>query len=107
MAEFGEIDGSSPSNTGDSVALPSDKTDGKTQCEVSVFNGDCGIPADMVGSETLPDSPGLETANNSSVGLDSKSGIPRRSSIIKVKHICMQIYTDLRTQKEVHGWLDC
>lgn len=95
MAEFGEIDGSSPSNTGDSVALPSDKTDGKTQCEVSVFNGDCGIPADMVGSQsvavTLPDSPGLETANNSSVGLDSKSGIPRRSSIIKVNHICIRI----------------
>ncbi|XP_029593178.1 inactive phospholipase C-like protein 2 [Salmo trutta] len=117
MAEFGEIDGSSPSNTGDSVALPSDKTDGKTQCEVSVFNGDCGIPADMVGSQsvavTLPDSPGLETANNSSVGLDSKSGIPRRSSIIKdgsrlhKERKKTVSFSSMPTEKKISSASDC
>ncbi len=85
MAEFGEDGSLSPLNLGD-TAVPSDEAAGKTHCEVSVLNGDCGISENMVGSGSLvaPGSQaGLESAN-SSVGLDAKSEIPRRSSIIKV-----------------------
>lgn len=85
MAEFGE-DGSLPPANLEDTAVPSDEAAGKTHCEVSVLNGDCGILENMVGSGSLvaPGSQaGVETANNS-VGLDAKSEIPRRSSIIKV-----------------------
>lgn len=86
MAEFGENASLSPSNPDDTF-VPSDEATGKTHCEVSVLNGDCGISANMVGSGALA-TPGsqaeLETANTSVVGLDAKAGIPRRSSIIKV-----------------------
>ena len=63
-----------------------DETTGKTQCEGSVLNGDCGITTDMVVSGLIfhPDSQEQETANNTSLALDAKSGIPLRSSIIKV-----------------------
>lgn len=83
MAEFAENCGLSSSALGEKATMPSDETDGKGQCEVSVSNGDCGLPSDMVVS-AIPDSEGLETANTSV--LDAKSGIPRRTSIIKVSH---------------------
>lgn len=86
MAEFGE-DGSRlpPLNLGD-TAVPSDEAAGKTHCEVSVLNGDCGISENMVGSgsHVAPGSQaGVESANTSVVS-DAKNEIPRRSSIIKV-----------------------
>ncbi|KAM3872998.1 cysteine-rich venom protein pseudecin [Diretmus argenteus] len=72
MAEFGEDDSLLPPlNTGDAA---DEAAAGKTQCEVSVWNGNCGIAATMVG-------PGPHEAANTS----SKCGIPRRSSIIKVE----------------------
>ncbi|KAA8591859.1 hypothetical protein FQN60_017233, partial [Etheostoma spectabile] len=84
MAEFGDDGSLPPLNLGD-TAVPSDEAAGKTHCEVSVLNGDCGISENMVGSGSLV-SPGsqarVETANTS-VGFDAKSEIPRRSSIIK------------------------
>lgn len=86
MAEFGEDGSLPPLNLGDTT-VPSDEAAGKTHCEVSVLNGNCGISENMVGSGSLvaPGSQaGAETANTS-VGLDAKSEIPRRSSIIKVK----------------------
>ncbi|XP_036395418.1 inactive phospholipase C-like protein 2 [Megalops cyprinoides] len=84
MAELGESGGVTSPTTGEKLAVPGDETDEETQCKESVSNGDCGVPA-MVGSEspTNPDIPGLETANSTSVGVDTKSGIPRRTSIIK------------------------
>lgn len=85
MAELGENGSLPPLNFGD-TAVPSDEAAGKTHCEVSVLNGDCGISENMVGTGSLvaPGSQaGVETANTS-VGLDAKSEIPRRSSIIKV-----------------------
>lgn len=85
MAECGEDGSLPPLNPGD-AAVPSDEATGKTRCEVSVLNGECGISENMVGSGTV-DAPGgqaeVDTANTS-VGLDAKSDIPRRSSIIKV-----------------------
>ena len=98
MAEFGENSGSSPSNSGDTTTVPSDETAGKTQCEGSVLNGDCGIMPDMVvsGFVFLPDSQGQETANNTSLALDAKSGIPRRSSIIKVYRMYSFAYNRMR-----------
>lgn len=89
MAEFGEENSHPPLNVGDKTALPGGEADGKTHCEVSVLNGDCGIHAgnNMVGSGSIV-TPGNqasgETAANTSVGLDAKNEIPRRSSIIKV-----------------------
>lgn len=85
MAEFGEDGSLPPLNLGDTT-VPSDEAAGKTQCEVSLLNGNCGISEDMVGSGSLiaPGcQAGVETANTS-VGLEGKSEIPRRSSIIKV-----------------------
>ncbi|KAG9345185.1 hypothetical protein JZ751_009728 [Albula glossodonta] len=84
MAEFGENGGVSSTVTEKKLAGIVDETEDEAQCKESVSNGDCGVPA-MVGPEspTKSDSPGLETANSTSVGLDPKAGIPRRSSIIK------------------------
>ncbi|KAK5862091.1 hypothetical protein PBY51_017521 [Eleginops maclovinus] len=84
MAEFGE-DGRLPPLNLEDTAVPSDEAAGKTHCEVSVLNGDCGISENMVGSGSIvaPGNQAGETANTS-VGLDGKSEIPRRSSIIKV-----------------------
>lgn len=79
MAEFGEDGSLPPLNLGDTT-VPSDEAAGKTHCEVSVLNGNCGISENMVGSGSQA---GVESANTS-VGLDAKSEIPRRSSIIKV-----------------------
>lgn len=85
MAEYGE-DGSLPPLSLGDTAVPSDEATGKTHYEVSVLNGECGMSENMVGSGSI-DAPGgqagVETANTS-VGLDAKSEIPRRSSIIKV-----------------------
>ena len=84
MAEFGE-DGCLPPLNLEDTAVPSDEAAGKTHCEVSVLNGDCGISENMVGSGSIV-APGNQTGEsaNTSVGLDGKSEIPRRSSIIKV-----------------------
>lgn len=86
MAEFGE-DGSLPPPSLGDAAVPGDEAAGKPHCEVSVLNGNCGIPENMVGSGA-PVAPGSqagpETANTP-VGSDVRSEIPRRSSIIKVK----------------------
>lgn len=85
MAEFGK-DGSLPPLSLEDTAVPSDEAAGKTHCEVSVLNGDCGISENMVGSGSVvaPGSQaGVETANTSA-GVDGKNEIPRRSSIIKV-----------------------
>lgn len=90
MAEFGEDGSLPPLNRGDTT-VAGDEAAGKTHCEVSLLNGNCGISEDMVGSGSLI-APGcqaeVETANTS-VGLDGKSEIPRRSSIIKVNVQCL------------------
>lgn len=80
MAEFGE-DGSLPPLSPGDAAVPGDEAAGKPHCEVSVLNGNCGMPENMVapGGQAEP-----ETANTP-VGSDVRSEIPRRSSIIKVK----------------------
>ncbi|KAJ3597728.1 hypothetical protein NHX12_001245 [Muraenolepis orangiensis] len=104
MAECGEHDRGElpPSSTGETPPVPGDKgAAGKTHCEAaaaSVLNGDCGIQAaaTMVigsgsGSISVPGSQaglGEEVTTTgddttSSAGMDAKSGIPRRSSIIK------------------------
>lgn len=85
MAEFREDGSLPPLNRGD-TAVSSDDTAGKTHCEVSVLNGDCGILENMVGSGAFvaPCSQGVVESDNTSVELDAKSEIPRRSSIIKV-----------------------
>ncbi|KAJ8290662.1 hypothetical protein GJAV_G00016050 [Gymnothorax javanicus] len=88
MAELGENSRlSSPANvnyTENKWALTGDETEEEIQCKESVSNGDCGVPA-TIGSDSLNkhDSLGLETVNITSAGLDAKSEIPRRSSIIK------------------------
>lgn len=85
MAEFGNDGSLPPLNLGD-TAVPSDEAADKTHCEVSFLNGDCGISQNMVGSgsHVAPGSQAGVEAANTSVGLDAKSEIPRRSSIIKV-----------------------
>lgn len=85
MAEL-EEDGRLPPAHFGHTAVPSDEAAGKTHCEVSVLNGDCGISENMMCSGS-PLTPGSQTgveAANTSVGPDAKSDIPRRSSIIKV-----------------------
>lgn len=63
-------------------AEPSDEAAGKTHCEASVLNGDCGTPEDI-----MVDTPGNhDGAENASLEPDAKSELPRRSSIIKVNH---------------------
>ncbi|KAF3839582.1 hypothetical protein F7725_018299 [Dissostichus mawsoni] len=73
MAEFGE-DGCLPPLNLRYTAVPSDEAAGKTHCEVSVLNGDCGISENMVGSGSIV-APGNHTGEsaNTSVGLDGKS----------------------------------
>ncbi|MEQ2287982.1 hypothetical protein AMECASPLE_018373 [Ameca splendens] len=85
MAEFGEDRRLPPVNFGHAT-VPSDEAAGKTHCEVSVLNGDCGISENMMCSDS-PLRPGSQTGAenaNTTVGPDAKSDIPRRSSIIKV-----------------------
>lgn len=77
MAELGEDGRRPPVNFGH-TPVPSDEAAGKTHCEVSVLNGDCGISENMMCSGSS-----VENANTSG-GPDAKSDIPRRSSIIKV-----------------------
>lgn len=86
MAECGEDGSLPPLNLGD-TAVPRDEANGKTHCEVAMVNGECGISENMVGSEAIvapASQAGVDTANTS-IGLDAKSELPRRSSIIKVK----------------------
>ena len=95
MAESGENDrGLPPSSTGDPPVPGDEGTAGKTHCEASFSNGDCGISANMVGSGSIavPGSQAGLDAANTSVGMDAKSGIPRRSSIIKVSGPGRQLY---------------
>lgn len=102
MAELREDGSLPPLNLGD-TAVPSDEAAGKTHCEVSVLNGDCGISENMVGTGSLvaPGSQaGVETANTS-VGLDAKSEIPRRSSIIKVN---ISRAAHLHWTQDVRSW---
>lgn len=86
MAEFGEDDRLPPVNHSGDSAEPSDEAADKTRGEaVSVLNGDCGTPEDiMVGSGSLGTPGSRAGVENASVGPDAKSEIPRRSSIIKV-----------------------
>ncbi|XP_033496723.2 inactive phospholipase C-like protein 2 [Epinephelus lanceolatus] len=114
MAEFGEDGSLPPLNLGD-TAVPSDEAAGKTHCEVSVLNGDCGISENMVGSGSLvaPGSQaGVETANTS-VGLDGKSEIPRRSSIIKdgsrqrKERKKTVSFSSMPTEKKISSASDC
>jgi len=98
MAEFGVNDNRElprprppppphPSSTGGDTPVAGDEGAGET-----VLNGDCrGISANMVGSGSVAvpatstgSQAGLEAAANTSDGMEGKSGIPRRSSIIKV-----------------------
>ena len=102
MAEFGEDGSLPPLNLGD-TAVPGDEAAGKTHCEVSVLNGDCGISEKMVGSRSLV-SPGSQTEvenTNSPVGEDTKSEIPRRSSIIKVIIEVMTYILHISTENRV------
>ncbi len=79
MAEFAaENCGVSSPSAGGKSAQPGDDADGRAASEVSVSNGNCGPCA--------PENQGLETAN-ASVVLDGKTGIQRKTSIIKVKTI--------------------
>lgn len=106
MAECGEDGSLPPLNLGD-AAVPSDEVAGKTHCEVSVSNGNCGISENMVGSGSFVapgNQDGVENAD-AAVGLDAKSELPRRSSIIKVNikvgacsfwRASQHIYTDPR-----------
>lgn len=85
MAEFGEDGSLSQLNFGDRT-MPSDDAAGRTHCEVSVLNGSCGISESIAGSGSFM-APGSQvgvTTANTSVGLDAKAELPRRSSIIKV-----------------------
>lgn len=76
MAESAE-DGSLPPGRHGETAVPGDEAAGKTRGEVSVLNGDCGMvaPGGQAGAD------GVHTHGRP----ESKSEIPRRSSIIKVK----------------------
>ncbi|KAE8289209.1 Inactive phospholipase C-like protein 2 [Larimichthys crocea] len=117
MAEFGD-DGSLPPLNLEDTTVPSDGAAGKTHCEeVSVLNGDCGISENMVGSGSIvpPGSQdGMETsANNTSVGLDGKSEIPRRSSIIKdgsrqrKERKKTVSFSSMPTEKKISSASDC
>ncbi|CAL8247669.1 unnamed protein product [Lota lota] len=115
MAEFGENDRElPPSSTGD-TPVPSDELAGKTHCEVSVLNGDCGISANMVGSGStaVPGSQAGLDAANTSVGMDAKSGIPRRSSIIKdgsrqrKERKKTVSFSSMPTEKKISSASDC
>lgn len=84
MAEFvAENCGVSSANGGGKSAHPGDEAGGGDGCEVSVSNGDCGTCG--------TDNPGLETAMQSVV-LDGKTGIPRKTSIIKVNDTRLMIF---------------
>lgn len=87
MAEFG-LDGSlSPVNLGDAT-MPSEEAAGRTPCEASVLNGECAcVRAESVLASGSPitsgDQAGVETSSTS-VCLEGRPEMPRRSSIIKV-----------------------
>lgn len=75
MAEFvAENCGVSSPSGGGKPTQPCDEEDGRAPSEVSVSNGDCGPCA--------PENQGLDTANG-------KTGIPRKTSIIKVNDQCI------------------
>lgn len=75
MAEFvAENCGVSSPSGGGKPTQPCDEEDGRAASEVSVSNGDCGPCA--------PENQGLDTANG-------KTGIPRKTSIIKVNDQCI------------------
>lgn len=78
MAEFTENCGLLSPTAGDQAG----EEDGKSQREVAVSNGDCGgLPDPSSGPGT--DKQALEAAPTSVVS-DPKSGLPRKTSIIKV-----------------------
>uniref|UniRef100_A0A8C5A371 Phosphoinositide phospholipase C n=1 Tax=Gadus morhua TaxID=8049 RepID=A0A8C5A371_GADMO len=115
MAESGENDrGLPPSSTGD-PPVPSDEGTGKTHCEASFLNGDCGISSNMVGSGSIavPGSQAGLDAANTSVGMDAKSGIPRRSSIIKdgsrqrKERKKTVSFSSMPTEKKISSASDC
>ncbi|KAL4629691.1 inactive phospholipase C-like protein 2 isoform X1 [Arapaima gigas] len=86
MAELGEEHvGASPSGAGRKVfvSVPKDEACGDLRLENAVSNGDCGAQEPLGLGSPKPDSPGVETDSSSAVGLDPKSELPRRSSIIK------------------------
>ncbi|XP_028835759.1 inactive phospholipase C-like protein 2 isoform X2 [Denticeps clupeoides] len=101
MAEFegGGSGGSSPS-PGEKAAVHGDARDGEDHREVSVSNGDCGLPPDMV----LPDDEGLEGA---------KTGLPRRTSIIKdgsrqrKERKKTVSFSSMPTEKKISSASDC
>uniref|UniRef100_A0A4W4E1Y4 Phosphoinositide phospholipase C n=1 Tax=Electrophorus electricus TaxID=8005 RepID=A0A4W4E1Y4_ELEEL len=105
MAEFTEKCGLFSPSPGEKAS----DEDGKAQHEVSVSNGDCGLPANTVGS-TGPDNQRLETANTS---VDSKSGIPRRTSIIKdgsrqrKERKKTVSFSSMPTEKKISSASDC
>lgn len=78
MAELGgEEDGRLPPlNRSGGSAEPGDQAAGEPHCEVSVVNGDCGTPEDVMAGTPGPENASLEP--------DAKCELPRRSSIIKV-----------------------
>ncbi|TNN29780.1 hypothetical protein EYF80_060071 [Liparis tanakae] len=95
MAEFGEDGGRPPPlNLGEDTAVAGGEEGGgedavKTHREVSVSvsNGSCGVPDNMLGGSGARVAPGGHAGPddaNTSAGSDATSEIPRRSSIIKV-----------------------
>ncbi|CAB1438958.1 unnamed protein product [Pleuronectes platessa] len=113
MAEFGEDGRLPPLHLGDS-AVPLDEAAaaGKTHCEVSILNGDCGISDNMVGSPGACQA-GLEAANTSVGPADAKHEIPRRSSIIKdgSRHRKERkktvSFSSMPTEKKISSASDC
>uniref|UniRef100_A0A3B4DH54 Phosphoinositide phospholipase C n=1 Tax=Pygocentrus nattereri TaxID=42514 RepID=A0A3B4DH54_PYGNA len=108
MAEFTENCGLLSPTAGEKAG----EEDGKTQREVSVSNGDCGgLSADVVGSAGA-DRQGLEAATTSVV-LDPKSGIPRRTSIIKdgsrqrKERKKTVSFSSMPTEKKISSASDC
>jgi len=77
MAEFvAENCGVSSPSGGGKPTQPCDEEPGRAASEVSVSNGDCGPCA--------PENQALDTANG-------KTGIPRKTSIIKVNDQCIYV----------------
>ncbi|KAL6462167.1 hypothetical protein MHYP_G00285890 [Metynnis hypsauchen] len=104
MAEFTENCGLLSPPAGEKAG----EEDGKTQREVSVSNGDCGgLSADAVGSAGGPEAP------TTSVVLDPKTGIPRRTSIIKdgsrqrKERKKTVSFSSMPTEKKISSASDC
>ncbi|XP_077086038.1 inactive phospholipase C-like protein 2 [Siphateles boraxobius] len=99
MAEFvSENCGVSSPSGGGKPTQPCDEEDGRAASEVSVSNGDCGPCA--------PENQGLDTANG-------KTGIPRRTSIIKDgSRRCKErkktvSFSSMPTEKKISSASDC